>query len=415
VPAIAAPTNVPHFHLDLSDAAFVRDPYPLLAHLRAEMPVFWDEQWQKLFFLRYQDIAALLRDKRLGRSLGKLNRDELGFPPPNPALREFEHFQANHILDMEPPNHSRIRGLVQKAFTPARIEALRGHIWQMVTESLANVGPSFDAVHAFAEPLPVTVIAELLGVPVADRQHLRPWSAAIVKLFELDYSAAQAAAGNRAVIEFSDYVRNLAAERRKQPQDDLITAMVQVEEAGEKLSGDELVANCILFLNAGHEATVNGLSNALLHLEQHPTQRQLLIDASDKPEHTPLWRTAIEELLRFDTPLPMFERWVYEDFEYNGINIPKGTELGLMYASGNRDGEKFEQPDRLDLRRNPNYHLTFGLGTHYCLGAPLARLEMTLALQVFLAHFPNYRIAKQDLNYGGFVIRGLEQLIVEVS
>jgi cytochrome P450 len=406
-----APANVAVRHLDLRDPGFLQDPYPVLAAIRRETPVFWDPVWKKLFVLRYEDIADLLKLRVLGRSLGKLNRDELGFPPPDPQLRDFEHFQANHLLDMEPPGHTRLRSLVQKAFTVARVEGLRERIATVVADSVAGLGPEFDAVRQFAEPLPVTVIAELLGVDERYRHHLRPWSAAIVKLFELDYSDAEVVAANQAVVEFSTLIRGLAEARRITPQDDLITALVHVEEAGEKLSMDELVANCILFLNAGHEATVNGLANALLNLWRYPDERQHLLELLERPQPK-AWQLAIEELLRFDTPLPMFERWVYEPMAWNGLELPAGLEIALVYASGNRDEARFAEPNMLNLGREPNHHLTFGLGTHYCIGAPLARMEMTVALQQFLRRFPCYTIPEQALRYGGFVIRGLEQLRV---
>jgi cytochrome P450 len=400
------------YHLELNAPDFIADPYPLLAKLRQEMPVFYDEPWKKLFFLRHDHISQLLRDKRLGRSIGALSRDELGLPPPDPRLTAFDEFQRHHILDMEPPGHTRIRGLVQKAFTPSRVENLRERIRHLVDSSLESLPPVFDAVRDFAEPLPVTVIAELLGVPEADRHHLRPWSAAIVRLYELGYSDEVATAGNTAVLEFSSYIQHLAQKRRLEPQDDLITALVQVEEAGQKLSNAELVANCILFLNAGHEATVNGLTAALLALHRYPHAKAELLAATEQPDTAKIWHTAVEELLRFDTPLPMFERWVLEDFEFAGVQMQKGMELGLLYASGNRDPEKFANPDQILLTRDPNQHLTFGLGTHYCIGAPLARLEMGVALRGFLQRFPKYRILDQPLEYGGFVIRGLKQLLV---
>jgi cytochrome P450 len=409
-------TTMQTFHLELNAPDFIRDPYPLLETLRHEKPIFYDEPWKKVFFLRYDDIAQLLRDKRLGRSIFHvLSRDELGFPPPDPRLTAFDEFQRHHILDMEPPGHTRIRGLVQKAFTPSRVENLRGRIRHLVASSLENLPPEFDAVRDFAEPLPVTVIAELLGVPEADRHHLRPWSAAIVKLYELGYSDATAKAGNEAVLEFSSYIQHLAQKRRLEPLDDLITALVQVEEAGEKLSNAELVANCILFLNAGHEATVNGMSAALLALHRHSNAKAELVAATAQPDTARIWHTAVEELLRFDTPLPMFERWVLEDFEFGGVQLQKGMELGLLYASGNRDAAKFSQPNEIVLTRDPNQHLTFGLGTHYCIGAPLARLEMGVALRGFLQKFPDYWIPEQPLEYGGFVIRGLRQLLVKAN
>jgi cytochrome P450 len=411
-------SDAPEFHLDLNASAFVQNPYPTFDRLRDTTPVFWDPIWKKLFFTRYEDIAALLRDKRLGRSIFHvLSRDELGFPPPDPRVKDFDHFQANHILDMEPPGHTRIRGLVQKAFTPSRVENLRGQIEAIVGELLdaAQKRGRMDAVQDFAEPLPVTVIAALLGVPESDRHRLRPWSAAIVKLYELGYTQTQMHEANTATQEFSAYIKHLADERRAEPRDDLITALVQVEEAGERLSNDELVANCILFLNAGHEATVNGTTGALLTMHRHPDlKKQLAAAAVHQPNNAPLFKTATEEFLRFDTPLPMFERWVLEDFEFGGVKLRQGMELGLLYASGNRDPRRFTQPDTFDATRDPNPHLTFGLGTHYCIGAPLARLEMSVALHAFLKRFPNFEVTQGSLEYTGFVIRGLKRLQVRL-
>lgn len=407
-------------HLDLNDPAFVADPYLRLAELRETAPVFYDPVWNKTFFARYEDIAALLRDRRLGRSITHLlSRDELGWPPPDPQQAPFDHFQANHMLDLEPPRHTRLRALVHKAFTPARVEGLRASIEAIVEGLLDEVAPSgrMDVHRDLAEPLPVAVIAELLGVPEADRHRLRPWSAAIVKLYELGYTAEQVEAASTAVTEFSGYLRALADERRAAPGDDLITALVQAEEAGDRLSEDELVANCILLLNAGHEATVNGTTAAVLALCRHPEQlARLAAEAAAEPSTSPLLRSAVEELLRYDTPLPMFERWVLEDIEVGGHTLRRGSEVALLYAAGNRDPRRFQGPDDLDLERRDNLHLTFGLGTHYCLGAPLARLEMGVALHALLRRFPGLRLENETPEYaGGFVIRGLASLPVALG
>lgn len=409
----------PERHVNINAPEFIRDPYPTLERLRDETPIYWDPVWKKVFVTRHEDIAALLRDKRLGRSIFHvLSRDELGFPPPDPRVGDFDHFQANHILDMEPPGHTRIRGLVQKAFTPSRVEGLRVRIEGIVSDLLERAvakGGTMDAVADFAEPLPVLVIAELLGVPEADRHRLRPWSAAIVKLYELGYTESQMHAANTATVEFSAYIRTLADQRRLEPRDDLITALVQVEEAGERLTNDELVANCILFLNAGHEATVNGITGALLTMHRHPHVRDTLARAAaSEPNNAPIFKTAVEEFLRFDTPLPMFERWVLEDFEFGGVQLKKGMELALVYASGNRDPRRFSDADTFIATRDPNPHLTFGLGTHYCIGAPLARLEMGVALHAFLKRFPEFTLPEQTLEYTGWVIRGLKRLEVEL-
>jgi unspecific monooxygenase len=410
--------EVPRHHLDLNQPAFIFNPYPQLAELREQRPVFYDEAWQKLFFARYDDIAALLRDKRLGRSiLHVLSRDELGWPPLNPDEAPFHAFNSTHLLDREPPDHTRLRALVSKAFTPQRAEGLRGRIEQVVNGLIDRVQAQgrMDVMRDYAEPLPVAVIAELLGVPEPHRAKLRPWSAAIVKMYELGYTEEQAQAASQAVLDFSALLRALADARRAQPQDDLITALVQVEEQGDRLTEDELIANCILLLNAGHEATVNGTTAGLLALFRNPAQKEWLTRQAVEG-NTAAFRPAVEELLRYDTPLPMFERWVLEDLDYHGVALKRGMEVGLLYASGNRDPRRFERADELDLTRKDNAHLTFGLGIHYCLGAPLARLEMQISLQTLLRRLPAVRLAIPDeaVPYGpGFVIRGIRSLPVE--
>jgi unspecific monooxygenase len=270
-----------------------------------------------------------------------------------------------------------------------------------------------DLLVEFAEPIPVAVIGELLGVPEEDRHLLRPWSAKIVKLYELGYTDDQARAANQAVVEFSAYVKNLAHQRQQQPRDDLISALVRVEEHGEVLTIEELVANCILLLNAGHEATVNGTTLGLLSLHHNPDQMALACEAAQQ-NNLEFFKTATEELLRYDTPLPMFERWALQDFQFNGVHLQRGMEVGLLYASGNRDPRRFHDPDGLDLTRKDNPHLTFGLGIHYCIGAPLARLELQVALATLLRRLPEIRVAKEPVEYtGGFIIRGHQAMPVE--
>lgn len=404
------------YHLDLNHPEFVYDPYPQLAELRDTLPVFFDPVWNKVFFTRYDDIAALLRDRRLGRSiLHAFSRDELGWPPPNPLTKDFDRFQHDHMLDNEPPKHTRLRSLMVKAFTSSRVERLRAKIQHVVDALIDRVADRgrMDLVVEFAEPIPVAVIGELLGVPEEDRHLLRPWSAKIVKLYELGYTDDQARAANQAVVEFSAYVKNLAHQRQQQPRDDLISALVRVEEHGEVLTMEELVANCILLLNAGHEATVNGTTLGLLSLHHNPDQMALACEAA-RQNNLEFFKTATEELLRYDTPLPMFERWALQDFQFNGVHLQRGMEVGLLYASGNRDPRRFHDPDGLDLTRKDNPHLTFGLGIHYCIGAPLARLELQVAFATLLRRLPEIRVAKEPVEYtGGFIIRGHKAMPVE--
>ena len=404
------------YHLDLNNPEFVYDPYPLLAELRDTLPVFFDPVWDKVFFTRYEDIAALLRDRRLGRSiLHVLSRDELGWPPPNPLTKDFDRFQDDHMLDNEPPKHTRLRSLMVKAFTSSRVDGLRAKIQEVVDELIDRVldRGRMDLLKDFAEPIPVAVIAELLGVPEGDRHLLRPWSAKIVKLYELGYTDEQAKAANQAVVDFSAYLKDLARQRQKQPRDDLISALVRVEEQGQVLTMEELVANCILLLNAGHEATVNGTTLGMLSLHHNPDQMALAREAAQQND-LEFFKMATEELLRYDTPLPMFERWVLQDFDFSGVHLQRGMEVGLLYASGNRDPRRFADPDRLDLTRKDNPHLTFGLGIHYCIGAPLARIELQTSFATLLRRLPDIRVAREPVEYtGGFVIRGHEAMPVE--
>jgi cytochrome P450 len=407
-------------HLNLNDPSFIQNPYPTLEDLRERQPVFRDPVWKKVFFTRHQDISALLKDRRLGRSIEHvLSRDELGWPPANPRQKPFDDFQALHMLDREPPDHTRLRSLVQRAFTQSRVENLRSRIAGIVdgmVDRFEHRG-SFDVHAELAEPLPVLVIAELLGVPDEYRAQLRPWSAAIVKLYELGHTEIEMEAASNAVLEFSAMLRGLMDERRHAPQDDLISALVAVEEQGQRLTESELIANCILFLNAGHEATVNGTTSAVQALCRDPESlERLALEAATNPNTSVLFKTAIEEFLRYDTPLPMFERWVLEDIEVQTsagpIRLERGSEVALLYASGNRDPRTFSSPDRLVLDRRENPHLTFGLGTHYCIGAPLARLEMGVALHALLRRFPRLSLESEPTYGPGFVIRGLTSLRV---
>jgi cytochrome P450 len=410
-------------HLNLNDPTFIRDPYPRLEELREGPGVFYDPVWKKHFFTRYEDIAALLKDRRLGRSITHiLSRDELGWPPANPRQKPFDDFQALHMLDREPPDHTRLRSLVQRAFTQSRVENLRSRIEGIVNGMLdrLEVRESFDLHAELAEPLPVLVIAELLGVPEEYRVKLRPWSADIVKLYELGYGETEMEVASKAVLEFSHMLRELVEARRLEPQDDLISALVAVEEQGEKLTEDELIANCILFLNAGHEATVNGTTSAVQALCRNPQAlEQLALEAKTQTNTSSLFKTAVEEFLRYDTPLPMFERWVLEDIEFQSsigpVKLERGSEVALMYASGNRDPRKFSLANELVLDRVENAHLTFGLGTHYCIGAPLARLEMQVALHTLLKRFPKLSLFSEPEYGAGFVIRGLKSLVVKTG
>ncbi|KAB2370322.1 cytochrome P450 [Actinomadura montaniterrae] len=391
-------------------AEFVADPYPAFARLREERPVFFHEPTGQWVISRYEDVDALLRDRRLGRSyLHVAGHEEFGQQPEAEFLKPFWDLIRAGMLDVEPPTHTRLRRLVSKAFTARMVEGLRPTIRRLAAElagTLAAKGGG-DLLAEVAEPLPVNVIAEMLGVPAADRPLLRPWSADICGMYELNPPEEVQRTAVRAAVEFSDYLRELARSRRREPRDDLISALAQVVDEGDRLTEDELIGTCVLLLNAGHEATVNATGNGWWALFRNPAELERLRgDASLVP-------TAVEELLRYDTPAPMFERWVLEDITVAGVDIPRGAEVALQFASANRDPAVFDDPDRLDLARDPNPHITFGLGIHYCLGAPLARIELAESLSALLRLAPGLRPVSAPEWKPGFVLRGLRSLHVE--
>ncbi|WP_329564870.1 cytochrome P450 [Kitasatospora sp. NBC_01266] len=397
-------------HFDPRSPEFIAHPYDVYARLRRTSPVVFHEPTGQWLVSRHQDVSALLRDRRLGRTYThRFSHQEFGQRPPDPAHEPFHTLNDNGLLDLEAPDHTRIRRLVAKAFTPRMVEALRPTVAALADELVSGLlrEGGGDLISAVAEPLPVAVIAEMLGVPVADRGLLRPWSAAITGMFELDPTPETARRAVAASVEFSDYLRALIRERRSAPGDDLISALIAAQEEGDRLSEQEMVSTCVLLLNAGHEATVNTTGNGWWALLRDPAQLALL--RSDVDRHLP---TAIEELMRFDTPLQMFGRWVLEDIELHGVRIPRGAELALLFGSANRDPERFAEPERLDVTRTDNPHITFGAGIHFCLGAPLARLELTESYGALLRRAPGLALVREPTWQPGYVIRGLNELLV---
>ncbi|MER7003417.1 cytochrome P450 [Dactylosporangium sp. NPDC000555] len=388
-------------------AEFVAAPYAAYARLREESPVRWFEPSRQYLVSRHEDVNALLRDRRLGRSyLHVSTHEEMGRTAPPDYQEPFWTLNDNGMLDREPPDHTRLRRLVSQAFTPRRVEALRpvvGRLAEELVDAFVAEGGG-DLIAQVAEPLPVTVIAELLGVPEADRYHLRPWSAAICGMYELNPSRETAEAAVRAAEEFSEYLRALARRRKDDPRDDLVSALAAVEG----LSEDELIGTCVLLLNAGHEATVNVTGNGWRALLRHPDQLRKI---KDDPG---LLGGAIEELMRFDTPLQMFERWVLEDIEVRGVPIPRGSEVALLFGSANHDPAAFADPESLDVTRRDNPHISFGAGIHYCLGAPLARIELAASFGALLSKAPGLRLEREPVYKPGYVIPGLESLDVSV-
>lgn len=394
---------------DPGDPAFVADPYPVYERLRAAGPVLYDADTDHWLVTRHADVDAALRDRRFGRTyLHVATHEEMGHEPPPPELDPFWRLINHGILDMEPPDHTRVRRLVAKAFTPRVVASMREPV-QRLTDGLVDRvqgAGTFDLLAQIAEPLPVEVIAELLGIPAVDRPLLRPWSADICRMYELHPTADDRTISTRASVEFSDYLRALSRVRRGAPTGDLISELALVVDDGDRLTEDELIGTCVLLLNAGHEATVNVTGNGWWSLFRNPAELDRL---RADPALVP---SAVEELMRYDTPLQLFERWVLDDVELRDARIPRGAELGLVFGSANRDPEVFDEPDALRLDRDPNPHVTFGAGIHFCLGAPLARLELGTSFATVLHRLPALELVEEPAWKPGYIIRGLHSLLV---
>ncbi len=385
------------------------DPYPIYAALRAEGPVHRTprDAW---LVLAYQPAVAILRDHdrfSVEHSKYRKQRDDA---PLGPTERGLE----NIMLFKDPPDHTRLRTLVNKAFTPRSIANLAprtAEISRGLLDAVTGRG-EMDLAADYAVPLPTLVIAEMLGIPASDRGLLRPWSADICGMFELNPPEETARRAVRASVEFSAYLRELIAVRRKDPGEDLISALIAAhDEGGDRLSEQEMISTCVLLLNAGHEATVNTLGNGIRALMTHPEQWERLVNG------TVFCAAALEELIRFDPPLQLFERWVLEDgVEVAGASIPRGAKISMLFGAANRDPRVFADPDRFDVARpNAAEHIGFGGGIHVCIGAPLARVELEASVRALVERCPNLELAEEPRRAPAFVIWGLERVEVKLS
>jgi len=399
--------------VDFFAPELLADPYPWYAELREKGLSYFSPPNQPDIYVpilsRYQDVQLALRDPRFGRA---------GFSQgAQRALGDGALYQAFNLwmLFRDPPDHTRLRGLVNKAFTPRAVESLRSHIDAIVSGLLDKQKgkPSFDLVTEFAYPLPVLVICELLGVPEEDRGKFGAWSAAVGQnLDNLGLSDPDVVRrGNEAAAGLTEYFRALIKKRRGAPVDDILGGLLAAEEQGDRLTEDELLATCILIFFAGHETTVNLIGNGTLALLRHPAELEKL---RAKPALLP---GAVEELLRFDSPVQRSVRSVLSDVEIDGVVFPVGWRLNLLIGAANRDPVQFKDPDRLDITRpNASQHLSFAAGIHYCVGAPLARLEAQLALGALLRFAPHLRLATDNPAWRAtFVLRGLASLPVALE
>ena len=395
------------------DPGFLADPYPTLAAMREMAPIFWNEPTNQWFLTRFNDVHDTLRDRRLGRTYEHLyTHAEVGRDEPDPRWARFREHERWSLLSLEPPDHTRIRQLISKVFTVRSVGALRPYIEETARKHLRNCihRGNFDLVGEYAQPYSVEVICHLLGVPVDDAQSLLDWSHAIVKMYELNATDDQKAAADRAAAEFMEYTKALIAAKRSNPDDALVSQLVQVEEAGDRLTEDEIICTTIVLLNAGHEATVNTLGNGMRAFLRHPDEWRRVVSGEVQP------KVAVEEMLRWDSPLQLFERWVLTDgVVIAGQPLKIGDEVAMLFGSANRDPDRFNEPDRFDASRGDTAHVGFGGGIHLCVGAPLARLEIEASLKALVDRVPAIEQLEEPLYHDAFVIRGLRQLRVSTG
>ena len=386
------------------------DPYEVYRELREEAPVFWSQMMHVWVLTRYDDIFEALKDHR--RYSSERTRST------NPLVQQLENYRMSSgplgttptMLSIDPPDHTRMRSLVSKAFTPRQVERVRPHM-QEIAEELLDALPEpgrMDVMADFAVPFPIIVIAEMLGVPAGDRAQFKAWSTDIAATLGGPFQPQEVLERSvRASNELADYFRGQIAQRRAEPRDDLLSALCAVEEQGDLLSEDELIATCILLLVAGNETTTNLIGSGMLTLLKNPDERRRLqADLSLMP-------SAIEEMLRYEPPAQMTSRIAVENIELRGSHFEPGQVVLTALAAANRDPEVFPDPDRFDITRQPNRHLAFGHGIHYCLGAPLAVVEARIGFESLLRRMPEPEAAFEAPAWGqSFVLRGLKSLPV---
>jgi cytochrome P450 len=393
---------------DVDDPTFIADPYPTLNAIREATPIYRDEKAGQWVVTRFADVHATLRDRRLGRDHAhKFSPEDVGQSDPDPRWSDFHEHEEWSLLCLEPPDHTRLRRLISKVFTPtsiARLQPLIESTSDTLLDRCADLG-EFDLLADYAQPFSVAVICSMLGVPVADTQRLLDWSHAIVKMYELSASDEVKRAANDAAREYIAYTRDLIASKRRQPDDRLVSQLVQVEDAGDVLTEDEIVSTAMVLVEAGHEATVNTLGNGFRSLMHHREQWRRLVDGEVVPA------TAVEELLRYDAPLQMFERWVLESgVEIAGQPVGVGDVVAMRFGSAQRDPRRFDRPDDFDVARGDAAHIGFGGGLHFCIGAPLARAELARSVAGLVVRFPGLGLIEEPTYHPTFVIRGLTAL-----
>jgi cytochrome P450 len=392
------------------DLAFYRDPYAFYDAVHADSPAFFWDNYNHWCFAGFKDVSALLRDKRFGRQiLHLMSREELGMPPPKAHTAAFDATEKYTLLNLEPPDHTRLRALVNRAFVSRNVEQLRPRIERLANELIDGFEPAGHAelLRSFAVPIPAIVIAEMIGMPAEMAMQLVDWSNRMVAMYMYGVTYETELDANQASSEFIAYIRELIAARRANPREDLLTHMLTGEVNGEKLTDDEVISTTILLLNAGHEATVHTTGNAVKAIIESGLDPKTLFANEKQTEAT------VEECLRFDAPLHMFTRYALQDVELEGgLSFKQGEVIGLMLGAANRDPARFTEPNRFDPFRTDGANVSFGAGIHFCIGAPLARIEMQVALKTLFYRLPGLRFATPPQYKNIYHFHGLEKLEV---
>ncbi len=398
------------FDSALTSEAFNQNPYPVYHQMRKEAPVYWSDAWGCWLLTRYEDIAWSLQDYQTFTSLGRLTAS-MELPEPlwekvEPLVRHY----SQGLINVDPPDHTRMRKLVHMAFTPRAIRKMRtyieGIVERLIDEQIER--GEMDVIWDFSYPLPVTVIAEMMGIPLEDHPKFKAWSGEIVAFMATPKPSPEILLKSQdSLLAMQQYFRDIYAKRRLEPADDLITALVRAELEGDKLSEEEMVSSCVTILIGGHETTTYLIANGMYALLQHPDQLRLLRDNPD------LDASATEEFLRYEGPFQRNRRIATRDVKIGDMKIKKDQLIMQFLGAANRDPSQFANPDALDVTRSPNKHLAFGYGPHFCLGAPLARLEAPVALRALLRKLQHIRLVHDDLEWNSALFRGLKSLPIE--
>ena len=391
------------------DPAFYQNPYAFYDQLHATNPSFFWDQYGHWCFAGFKQVSALLRDKRFGREiLHVATREELGMPEPKPHTSAFDLTEKYSLLNLEPPAHTRLRTLVNRAFVSRQVEQLRPRIIKLANEMIDGFEgeDSVDLIRAFAAPIPAIVIAEMIGLPAESAPSLLNWSNRMVQMYMFGVSHATELDANQASQDFMDFVAEAIAERRKRPTKDLLSHMLTSDRDGDRLSDEEVMSTAILLLNAGHEATVHTTGNGVKSILESGIDPVTLFSSDAQTEAT------VEECLRFDAPLHMFTRYALEDLEFEGITFRKGDVMGMMLGAANRDPSRFANANSFDPFRKDGANVSFGAGIHFCIGAPLARIELQVAFSELFKRLPRLRLAEEPRYNNVYHFHGLENLMV---